>query len=135
MRHLVEQAGLGHRLRLDSAGTQDWHSGNPADERARKVAAKRGYRFEELRARQVVRSDFETFDLILGMDRSHLVWLEREAPGSAAAQIQLFMSFAGLGAVEEVPDPYYGDLSDYDHALDLIEAGCRGLLEQVRQKL
>src|SRR5690349_17206491 len=66
--HLVEQAGLGDRFVIDSAGTGDWHVGDRPDHRTLAEAKRRGVRLPSL-ARQVVAGDFSRFDLLLAMDR------------------------------------------------------------------
>jgi protein-tyrosine-phosphatase len=74
-RHLVERAGLADTIHIDSAGTHDYHVGNPPDARAQAAAARRGYSLSGLRARQVADSDFAAFDFVLAMDehnRSHV---------------------------------------------------------------
>ena len=64
LRARLAAAGLSH-VRVDSAGTHDYHVGQPPDRRSQHHAARRGYDLSALRARQVERSDFERFDLIL----------------------------------------------------------------------
>ena len=71
-RRLVQEAGLGNRIEADSAGTADYHIGDPPDRRARAAALQRGVDLSALRGRQVVGKDFERFDYILAMDRANL---------------------------------------------------------------
>lgn len=130
MRAKVRQAGLS--IEVDSAGTLDYHVGDAPDPRAVAHARRRGYDLANLRARKFVDADFERFDLILAMDRSHLSILERRCPEHARHKLHLFMSFAGQAGAE-VPDPYYGSADGFDHVLDLVEAGCDGLLSHVNQ--
>jgi protein-tyrosine phosphatase len=92
LRHLAEKEGI--ELRIASAGTGDWHVGNPPDERAQRHAKGRGYDLSAQRARQVRQSDFEEFDLILAMDRGHLRALERMAPPEARHKVRLFIQIA-----------------------------------------
>ena len=80
MRSLVEQAGLQDSVELDSAGTGAWHVGSPPDARASAAAESRGVRLEG-RARQVRRTDFDDFDLLLAMDTSNMRELRQLAPG------------------------------------------------------
>jgi protein-tyrosine phosphatase len=116
-------------LELDSAGTADYHVGEPPDRRSVAAARRRGYDISGLRARQVSAADFSDFDYVLAMDRSNLGELER-LPARGRAHVGLFMAFAsGLG--DEVPDPYYGGSEDFERVLDLCEAGGRALLESV----
>ena len=125
LRHLAEKEGI--ELRVASAGTGDWHVGSPPDERAQHHAKGRGYDLSAQRARQVRASDFEEFDLILAMDRGHLRALERMAPREARHKVRLFV------AGRDVPDPYYGGPQGFEHVLDLVEAACRDLLQELKR--
>lgn len=122
-RALVKKAGLESRVEVDSAGTRGYHVGDPPDERAVAVARSRGYDLSQLRARRVTDADFDDFDLILALDRGHLRRLRAMRPEGSRAEARLFLSDG-----RDVPDPYYGDRADFNHALDLIEAGARELL-------
>src|SRR5579859_1972943 len=64
----VVAAGLNDRIRIDSAGTRDYHIGHAPDPRSQAAAAARGYELSHLRARQVALQDFADFDYILAMD-------------------------------------------------------------------
>jgi len=118
----IERLAAERRLavKVDSAGTGAWHVGEPPNPRGLKVAAARGYDNSAQRARQVRTGDFDVFDLILAMDRSNLADLERLKPSGSRAEVRMFDPSG-----RDIPDPYYGDLSDYEHALDLIEAAAR----------
>ena len=125
LRHLA--AGQGIELRIASAGIGDWHVGSPPDERAQHHAKGRGYDLSSLRARQVRSSDFAEFDLILAMDRGHLRALERMAPREHRHKVRLFV------AGGDVPDPYYGGAEGFERVLDLVEAACRDLLQELKR--
>ncbi|MFO7723926.1 MAG: low molecular weight protein-tyrosine-phosphatase [Oceanipulchritudo sp.] len=131
-RDRVEQAGLSGIFRIDSAGTIGYHQGNRADPRMRRTAGHRGYTLES-RARQVHPDDFRKFDHIIAMDEANLADLEAlrdRAPGKAS--LALMCSFCRHHQEREVPDPYYGGPSGFDHVLDLLEDACEGLLEELR---
>ncbi|WP_410498309.1 low molecular weight protein-tyrosine-phosphatase [Chitinibacter sp. S2-10] len=130
LRHLVEQQGLAHCILVDSAGIADYHVGEAPDRRSQEHARKRGYDLSYLRAREVRRSDFVEFDLILAMDQSHLNHLRRHCPPEQQHKVQLFLSYARTDQEREVPDPYYGGSDGFEHVLDLIEDGCEGVLQQ-----
>jgi protein-tyrosine phosphatase len=121
-------------LEVDSAGTADYHVGQPPDPRTRAAAARRGYDLSALRARTVDSGDFERFDLILAMDRENLKVLKRRAPSHAHERLHLFLEFAP-DAPEDVPDPYYGGPNGFEEVLDLVESATRGLLTHLRQRL
>ena len=133
LRHKLAEAGLEGRVEVDSVGTMDYHAGDPPDARAIQQARLRGYDLSALRARRLRRADFEDFDLILCMDRGHLDTLGRLCPDDRRDRLRLFMDFAPEGSPAEVPDPYYGELADYDYALDLIEPGVAGLIEALQR--
>lgn len=122
------------RLRIASAGTAQYHVGNPPDARAQEAARRRGYDLSGLRARHVEAGDFERFDYILAMDRSVLAALSRAAPGTARQRVKLFLEFSPDADELEVPDPYYGGPNGFEHVLDLIESASRGLLTHLRAR-
>lgn len=124
-----EFPGIG--VQVDSAGTANYHVGEPPDRRTVSAARRRGYDLGSLRARQVVAADFENFDYVLAMDRANLAELERMARGAGRAQVGLFLEFAPDCGADEVPDPYYGGQEDFERVLDLCETGARGLLRRL----
>lgn len=136
MRHLVREAGLADRVTLDSAGTGDWHLGEPPDRRAAAAARRRGLELDH-RAQLFRGDDFARFDLVVAMDGSNLSNLEAMAPTPAARdKLRLLRSFEpGAAPGAEVPDPYYGGPGGFDEVLDICEAACRGLLDHLRGQL
>ncbi len=132
MRRLVAERGLEHEVVIDSAGIGSWHVGDAPDSRSTQVAARRGITLEGA-ARQVRAADFEDFDLLLCADASNVRDLRRLAPDAeAAAKIRLLREFdPAAGGDLDVPDPYYGGADGFDHVLDLVEAACAGLLDEI----
>jgi len=127
---MVHAAGLAERVRVDSAGTHDYHVGESPDARAQAHARRRGYDLSTLRARQGLRADFEAFDHILAMDRGHLKILRRLAPPGYGG-LQLFMDYAPRSLGPDVPDPYYGGADGFERVLDMIEHAAAGLLRSL----
>lgn len=127
-RHLLKEEAPQLCVEVDSAGTADYHFGDPPDSRSQRAAIRRGIDLSGLRARQVTSDDFTRFDLILAMDRDNLLMLEAMRPEHARARVQLFLEFAPESGLLEVPDPYYGDASGFEKVLDLTVAASRGLL-------
>lgn len=123
----VDRLGLAPAVLVDSCGTGDWHVGQPPDSRAVKAAARRGYDIAHLRARQFSAVDFDRFNYILTMDRDNLRDLQAMRPSYYRGHLGLFLAFAGSGAPEDVPDPYYGGECGFDLVLDLIESASAGL--------
>ncbi len=138
MRALVHEAGLDGRIELDSAGTGGWHVGESPDARATEAAGRRGIALDGA-ARKVRPRDFEEFDLILAMDHSNLRDLQRMAPDEQARQkVRLLREWGRAGSQSDgdldVPDPYYGGPGGFDEVLDLVQASCASLLQQLQSK-
>ena len=115
-------------IEFDSAGTADYHVGEPPDRRTVAAARRRGYDLSGLRARQVQPADFDRFDFVLAMDRANLAELDDRRPRSGSARLGLFLEYAPETGVAEVPDPYYGGVEEFERVLDLCEAAARGML-------
>ena len=134
LRKHVKAAGLEDQVEIDSAGTGNYHIGEPPDHRACSAAARRGYDLTALRARQVRLGDFHEFDYVLAMDEDNVLALKRLCPPEHTDKVGLFTHFSSTGA-RTVPDPYGGGPEGFEKALDLIEDSARGLLRVLVQRL
>ncbi len=134
MRHQIGAAGLADRIAIDSAGTGDWHVGEPPDTRAQAAAHTRGYDLSALRARQVSAADFERFDLLLAMDEANLAELRRRCPPEYRDKVRLLMEFAPGTAETEVADPYFGGAQGFEQVLEQVERACAGLLDTLKAR-
>jgi protein-tyrosine phosphatase len=133
-RHYLREHAPDLDVEIDSAGTHDYHVGEPPDPRTVKAAAKRGIDLSGLRARQVQDNDFDRFDLILVMDRLNHVTLLDRSPPEHHQQIRLFLEFAADAGRDDVPDPYYGSAQEFEDVLDLVEQASGGLVEELRRR-
>ncbi len=134
MRALVEAEGLGERVAIRSAGTGGWHAGKLPDQRMRSAAQNRGYDLSS-RARQISENDLRDYDLVLVMDQqNHREIRSFDTESRFAKKIRLFCDFCTDHDAKEVPDPYYGGEQGFEHVLDLLEDGCRGVLQHIRQQ-
>jgi protein-tyrosine phosphatase len=133
MRRVLDEEGLADRVRVESAGTGGWHIGEPPDERATLAARRRGVTLDGA-ARQVRSDDFGDFDLLIAMDRGNLGELLAIAPDEEAAEkVRLLREFDPAASGDlDVPDPYYGADRGFETVLDMAEAACRGLLDELR---
>ncbi|MFH2135226.1 MAG: low molecular weight protein-tyrosine-phosphatase [Pseudomonadota bacterium] len=134
-RHLVEREGLEDVIHIDSAGTHDYHIGEPPDSRTQRAAKQRGYEMGGLRGRQAEAGDFARFDYVLAMDEANLSMLQSLRPRDAQSHLGLFLEFAEHHHEREVPDPYFGGADGFEHVLDLVEDASRGLLKRIRSQL
>jgi protein-tyrosine phosphatase len=104
-RSMARRAGLDSAFAIDSAGTFDGHVGEPPTLRAIIAASRRGYP-----SRACGRAS----------------WM---APRALIGRLHPFTSFDSRSRAVDVADPYGGDSRDFERALDVIEAGCEGLLK------
>jgi protein-tyrosine phosphatase len=131
---LVDNAGLGDRITIDSAGTSTEELGNPVDRRAVKEAARRGITLEHT-AWQFQPKDFDRYDLVLVADTVNLERMRRCARNDDdLGKLRLLREFDPDHDPRDldVPDPWYGGEEGFVHVYDLMEAACDGLLEHLR---
>ena len=126
--------GLLHKVKIDSAGTHNFHPNAPPDERSQMHARKRGYDLSHLKARPVVDSDFEEFDLLLTMDWDNRALLEERCPALHLHKIRGLAEFLQASPAPVIPDPYHGGDQGFEHVLDLIEEASEGLMAFAIQK-
>ncbi len=134
----LDAAGLSGRVSVESAGTGDWHLGEPMDRGASAELTRRGYDGSAHRARQINSGWMDQFDLLIAMDASNLRNLQRMAAGRAdiLRRIRLFRSFdpaAPEGA--QVPDPYGGGPDEFARVFDIVQAAARGLVAALQELL
>lgn len=127
--HVANEAGVGDRYAVDSAGTAAYHVGERPDERMRRTAQRRGFVYDG-RARQVNAQDLDAFDLIIAMDlenMNNLLNLARTE--EQRSKVHLMRSFDpdADGAVA-VPDPWYDGPQGFENVYDILDRSVRGLL-------
>ena len=122
MKALAREAGLASRLRIDSAAVSREEIGNPIYPPAQRQLRAHGVPFDDHRARQMTRADYDAYDLLIGMDRQNLAGMRR-----ICGKLRLLMDYTG--AALDVADPWY--TGDFDAAWRDIESGCRALLDSL----
>ena len=131
----VRQAGLQNKIVVDSAGTGNWHIGDPPDARSVEVAEHNGYDMSGIFARQICTEDIQHFDYILAMDKKNIEEIQRNRYNNKSNTLDYFLSFSENAEPLEVPDPYFGPEDSFEHVLKLIEDASDGLLDSIRQRL
>ena len=126
---LIKNKQLDCRLEVNCAGTGNFHLSEPPDIRAIKAAQARGYDLSRQRARQFNALDYDSFDLILAMDKSNLSDLHERCPPHLRQKLGLFLSRSQTG-LEEVPDPYWSGPVGFEMVLDLAEEVCGALIDE-----
>lgn len=134
---LVKRAGYERLVAVSSAGTGDWHVGEPSDDRTLSALAAHGLTGSGHRARQFDPEWFENLDLVVVFDRSHerilRAWASNDQDRS---KVQLLLTFdSDQAALVDVPDPYYSDAAMFDQVLGMIEKACVALFRQIKPGL
>lgn len=128
----VRKKGLESEFQSDSCGTSNYHIGDWPDDRTVKSANKNGIPINHL-GRQLKKSDFEDFDLILAMDGSNYLNILRLGDESAKSKVKLMRDFDPKGK-GDVPDPYYGTEKDFDEVFEILDRSTENLINQLVKK-
>lgn len=129
LRAAAARAGL--EIEIDSAGTGNWHVGEPPDRRAQAAAQRHGTDISGLRARQVRSEDFRRFDHVLALDRQNLADLSAIAPADGTAELRLLMDYVAGREGSSVADPYYGEDRDFDETWADVSAAADALVARI----
>ncbi|WP_235538553.1 low molecular weight protein-tyrosine-phosphatase [Sphingomonas sp. Root710] len=130
MRAAADRADIA--IEVDSAGTGDWHVGQPPDRRAIATAARHGIDINGLRARKVETEDFHAFDHVVALDRSNLTALRALRPADARAQLSLLFDHVAGREGEDVADPYHGSDAGFEITWHDVNLGAEALLARLR---
>lgn len=135
LRARIGEAGLDSWVQVDSAGTSGhWHAGRSPDPRAVACARGHGVDISGQRARQLLAADFEEYDLILCADGDNLRDAQALAPAGLAARAVLWLPWAGINDSDVIPDPYYGDIKDFEHSWALIDAAAQVTVRRLSRR-
>jgi protein-tyrosine phosphatase len=126
LRKKLWEAGLD--FDVDSAGTHDYMPGMPPYTLAVATSKRRGYNITGFVARRVRFHDFKYFDLILGMCRANVEWLKSFCPAESRRKIRLLTEYSAEYRRQDIPDPYGGEVRDFEISLDMIEDACDGVV-------
>ena len=129
----VEAERAGVAALADSAGTGDWHLGEPPDPRARAEALRHGIDISDLRARQVAPDDFLRFDHVLALDAKNLADLRRIRPPNGVAKLSLLLDHVPGMAGRSVADPYWGGADDFAATWAEVTRAAQALVAMLRR--
>lgn len=129
MKRLVEETGRADEFEIASAATSTEEIGNPVYPPARRKLAEHGIRCDGKTARQLRRSDYDHYDLLIGMDQYNLRNMQRMCGGDPDGKIHLLLDYTDRPG--DVPDPWYTD--NFDATWHDCMEGCTGLLETLKR--
>jgi protein-tyrosine phosphatase len=137
--HLVNEKGLEDHFLADSAGTSNYHIGEPPDERTFEVAERNRLTIDHL-GRQIKKSDFEQFDYVLAMDSANyadiMSFRKREGLENYNKPLIIKMrKFEDKNADLDVPDPYFGGRKGFDQVHDILYLSINNFIDYVVESI
>ncbi|WP_066298316.1 low molecular weight protein-tyrosine-phosphatase [Bacillus sp. FJAT-29937] len=129
-RDIVKREGLEYKIKVDSAGTGDWHIGQPPHEGTRNILKKYQISAEGLKARQINMNDFQDFKYIVAMDASNVQNIEKLKKEESDARVMMLLDLVQEATDKDVPDPYF--TGNFEEVYELIKKGCEQLLKELR---
>lgn len=131
-REKVAKSGLSNTIKVDSAGTGDWHVGEPPHEGTADILTRQNISIEGMQARQVKREDLNEFQYIIAMDAGNLGELHKLAGVHNTSYISRLMDYVEESEIEDVPDPYF--TGNFEDVYEMVEKGCENLLQHIRDE-
>ena len=129
MKDLVKKAGLESEFSIASAATSTEEIGNPVYPPARRMLHAHGIDCSGKTARQMTKADYDSYDLLVGMDRANFRNMHRICGGDSEGKIHLLLDFTDRGG--EVADPWY--TGNFDATWRDAQEGCHGLLQYLTE--
>tara|TARA_B110000438_G_scaffold217638_1_gene210398 strand:- start:1171 stop:1659 length:489 start_codon:yes stop_codon:yes gene_type:complete len=130
---LIKEAEYDNYIKVDSAATHNYHSNVPPDKRACMTASSHGIDITNQRSRQIAEGDFDKFDLIISMDKDNYHNLIRKSKQSRH-KIKQLADYLDNSNYSYIPDPYYGNLADFENSYLLIKSAVKALLIILTEK-
>ena len=131
MKDLVRKAGLDDKIYVASAATSTEEIGNSVYPPVKRKLAEHGIDCAGKTARQMTRTDYREYDLLVGMDNANIRNMNRISGGDPDGKICKLLEYAGRA--DEVADPWY--TGDFESTWQDVLAGCNGLLEHLKRML
>lgn len=129
-REIVKRDGLTEKIYADSAGTGDWHIGQPPHRGTIEILEKNNITAAGLRARQIQTDDLDTFDYIIAMDSENRKNIENLQVRFPKAKVRVLLDFVPHIIEKNVPDPYF--TGNFQEVYDLVKEGCENLLTHIK---
>ena len=130
LKDMVKKAGLSSGFHIESAAVSAEELGNPVYPPARRELAAHGISCQGKTARLMTRADYDRFDLLVCIDSANLRRMERICGGDPQGKMSRLLDHTAYPG--DVADPWY--TGDFSRTWQDVEAGCRALLEKLREK-
>ena len=127
MKDLVQKAGLSHQIQVDSAATSSEEIGNPIHYGTQRKLQEKGILFDDHRARRMTKHDYETYDLLIGMETMNIRNMMRITQGDPLHKISRILDHTPHP--RDIDDPWY--TGNFDITYEQIREGCEALLQKL----
>lgn len=127
MKDLVQKAGLSHQIQVDSAATSSEEIGNSIHYGTRRKLQEKGIPFDDHRARRMTKRDYETYDLLIGMETMNIRNMMRITQGDPLHKISRILDHTPHP--RDIDDPWY--TGNFDITYEQIREGCEALLQKL----
>ena len=127
MKDLVQKAGLSHQIQVDSAATSSEEIGNSIHYGTRRKLQEKGIPFDDHRARRMTKRDYETYDLLIGMETVNIRNMMRITQGDPLHKISRILDHTPHP--RDIDDPWY--TGNFDITYEQIREGCEALLQKL----
>jgi protein-tyrosine phosphatase len=132
MNKTIRDKKLSDLIEVDSAGTIDYHTGEAADARMKRSAAKKGYIIDSIARQFNMERDFRNFDYIVTMDDENFEDIaSMDFQNIYSNKIFRMVDFCDTCKTNEIPDPYYSGFSGFENVIEMLEDATSGLLNKV----
>ncbi|MBR9861635.1 low molecular weight phosphotyrosine protein phosphatase [bacterium] len=130
--HKIKEKGIENKYYVESSGTAPYHINDLPDPRTRRVAKERGVHMEHL-GQQFRSVDFERFDLLVVMDDSNYQNIKKLNPPENIEIVKM-REYDPESKGDDVPDPWYGDYSDFEKCFDILDRACDNLIASLEDQ-
>lgn len=131
----ILQDKLGSKFLVDSAGTIALHQGEHPDKRSIATAENHGIDISKQKSRPIKKSDFDEFDIIYCMDKNNVQdVLSLAKTPEQKAKVHLFLEVLKDSSLTEVPDPYWGNMQDFEDVYQLIDKACTIIAKDIASR-
>lgn len=130
-RDLVKKEGLEEKILVDSAGTGNWHVGEPPHYGTQKILMENHISLEGIKARQIQMQDLEAFDYIITMDSENKRNVEKMRGKNSKAVIRNLLEYVPEISNKDIPDPYF--TGNFSEVYDLVKRGCEMLMDEIKK--
>ena len=127
LRRMAEQEGVALEVSSSATSTEEiWNGiGNTVYPPAREELRKHGIDCTGKRAQLLRCEDYDRYDLLIGMDEENLRNMLRLFGGDPEGKVRKLLD-------RDVDDPWY--YGHFDRVYQQIEAGCRSLLQEIKEE-